>query len=748
MFRSARSHAAAFLGILFLAGTLSGCGGSGGVPPVRFPARVAKAPSGQYPALSLRHPALRLRHAIYARRIPHGAGLSVSPKALTLYGTGKASAAQVVVHEVGYRGVFRQSNTCAKVARIRPASGKGPTLTVKLTGVAVGACVVTFSDAKGHKALLKVTDKAAGGSLVTAFYVPLRGGFVKRHHGVHPKFISPSTQSMTFDITGPVNVSVVSGLTTTSPNCSLTLQGLDCAFNASLPAGSYEATITMYDAWDPVGNDIPVGAAPLSISQEPFTIANGSTNNVTFNFSGIPAQVTVAPATVLVAQSGNVYDLIGPGAHGFYAQSFDADNNLISGIGGPSYSVSTSGEIPVTLSTPPPGSPRFSVTPPSLLADAATLETLNVSAAYGNGQTDACTYPGAICQGSVSLDMQALLAVSSAYSIALFGAEKGTGPINTITSGLANGTSDIEFDPQGDLYAAVNSTGVNVYPLGSALPSLSIPIPNDIVSKMVIDAKGNLWVLDLSASKVLEYAPGATTPLQTMSVASSTLGSPYFLAVDANDDFWVGYVKFDNNSAVQPGGGVNYYAHGSSTPTTLAGLTAPVGMALDPVTNTLYVSDQTQYTYQHPYLCDFSAPCKLWAYTFGNWTSPTSIGSPASAGDIAVLDEQIPAEAGGATETIKSVFQDNADGTSFAIYSLTNPPPVTPDGFTANLNPATCQALVVDQRANMFCSSGFNDTVYEFRGAYIIGSGLTQNVAPFVTITKGLFEAGSLAIVP
>lgn len=753
MYFAYRLRTAAFLFAASSATTLAGCGGRGAVPAVTIPMHLSRPP-----AQTAHENHLRLRHPIYAFPIAHGAGIKVTPNAVTLYGKGKPSAVTVQVAESKYKGNFTQKNSCKGVATV--ALPKGSPAKVTLTGLGVGTCTVKFSDSKGHKATLAVTVKKSGGSLVTAFFVPLRGGAIKRGPGLHPKFTSPSTQSMTFDITpaggsSPI-VSAVTGLTTGSPNCTLTLQGLDCTFSSTLAAGTYDATITMYDAWDPVGEDIPAGAAPLSVSYQSFAIANGATNEVTFDFQGIPAQVSVVPNTPLVTHSGNVYDLIGPGAHGFYVEAFDADNNVIAGIGGPTYySAITSGDLPTTVSTPPPGSPRFSITPPAILADQSTLGALTVCASYAKtacpaptpspgASPDGCSYPGAVCSGAVTLDMEALLAVGDSHSTSLYAAEKGSGPINTITTGAENPTYDLEFDPQGNLYTAELAVGIHEYSLGSTIPSRTI-LTTDTITKLALDPAGNLFVLDWDAHQVLVYPPGATTPSKTVNIANAA-GDPFDIVVDANDDFWVLYAKFDADQALEPGGNIGYFARGSTTPVMLSGLVAPAGMALDKTNNTLYVSDQTQYTFAHPYGCTDTSFCMLYAYSFGNWASPTTISNVAYAGDLQVLDETLTDSSG--TLTIKAVFQDNANGQRFAIYRTDLTPPVTPDAFDAGLAPGATQALVVDQRGNMFAAASFASTVYGFRGESFIGGGAAQSVTPFVTLTAGLKFPYAMAIVP
>jgi len=725
--------------IAFAGSQLAACGsGSHAFTPGILPPSRAISP--------VQPGSLRIRTSIGGDVVkPRANAITLSPSKLTIYGSGKSSATSVVVSEASYRKAFAETNTCANVATITPASGKGPRFTFQISGIKTGTCSITFTDTKHHKASLPVIDKP-GGHLLTSLLIPIRGAKDKRNHAVHsPKYISPSTEAMTVNIcvritvSGPCTTvqSVVAGLTAISPGCSLTLQGLACTFGATLascPAGHvgcYTATITTYDAYDPVNNVIPAGAAPLSTSVSNFNIADNQTNTVTFNFSGIPAQIAVVPGTPLVTQTGNVYDLVGPGAHRMFAEALDADNNVIAGIGGPGYTVAVAGTLTATVTQPALGSPRFTVSPPSTLAPSSQLATLTVTAAFGTGQTNGCAYAGAVCSGAFALDMQSLLAVGGSYSISLFAAEKGIGPISTITTGVSNSTTTLAYDSQGNLYSAETFVGIHEYALGSAIPTRTIPITGDIIAKMAVDPNGNLFALDLSHAKVFEYPPGATTPSATISV----LSNPYFMVVDNSDDLWVGNVVFDSGSAVAPGGQIAFYPAGSSTGTVLSGLVAPVGMTLDPATKTLYVSDQTQYTVSHPYGCTDSTYCALYAYAFGNWASPASITNMAYGGDL----QWVPG---------LGVFMDDADGSKFAFYRTSSTPPLAPSAFTAGLDPGEVQSLVVDQLGNMFGSAAFKSSVYQYSFTSFADKGSAQTITPFVTLTNGLTFPNPLAIVP
>src|SRR5579862_7661884 len=152
------------------------------------------------------------------------------PRKLALYGTGSVSKTTLVISEAAYAGPFTIGGTCAKIATLSPASGNGPTFKTSVTALSNGNCTLTVADTKGNSASIPVTDRP-GGSLVVTLLVPVGVQHSKpRPPKFGPKFVSPSTQAMTVVIAGPTNLSTVSGLTSLTPGCTLTLQGLDCQF--------------------------------------------------------------------------------------------------------------------------------------------------------------------------------------------------------------------------------------------------------------------------------------------------------------------------------------------------------------------------------------------------------------------------------------------------------------------------------------------------------------------------------------
>jgi hypothetical protein len=653
--------------------------------------------------------------------------ITLKPASLALYGTGKASAQTVMVTDTT-RTTFSVDSGCGKIATVTPVKAKRvSSFKATITPSKNGKCSITFADASGHKARLRVAD-APGGQMVFPLIIPARGPRTIHPAGKHPKWISPSTQAMTVEISrGSEHETIVTGLTQKSPNCVLTASGLDCTFGTPLAAcpdskPCYNVTVTTYDAWDDGTATIPSSAAALSVAQNQFTLGDNQQKNVSFTFSGIPKQISVVPASALSTQTGNIIDLVGPGAHPMLAEAFDADGNGISGVGSPSYVVSSSGTLHVTYTQPAPGSPRFTVTPPSTLQGTSTLASLLVTAAYPPSVTNACTVTGAVCSGSVTLDMQSLLAVSTGLAVELFAAEKGLGPLTGLTSGINAPVRRVAYDTAGNLFVAAASQGytssVLEFPIGSTSPSRTITTGAANPEDVETDPAGNLFVLNGgTTATVSEYAPGATTPEATTSVAK--YGTR--LVVDSSDDFWL----------LAQGQSVTYYADGSSSGTPLTGLLNPQGIALDPTTNALYVSDKTYSSGLYP--CGSGGAgtyCTVYRYAAGS-TNPMTFSTTSYGGDLFLVPNV-------------GLFADNFNGPNIAFYNTAVPLPVTPLSSAADLSPGEGQGIAVDQLGNMFIAAPTNATVYAYHALTFVYGDTT----PYLTITNGLTYPYNLAIAP
>lgn len=314
--------------------------------------------------------------------------------------------------------------------------------------------------------------------------------------GVKPQYLSPATQSITVNISGPTDYSATANLTVNSSGCTSTLSSTICTLSVpgllpcTTPATNcYTATLTTYDQTGGTGNELS-GAQAVA-----FTITAGQANTIDISLSGIPASTLVLPVGVFTQSNGSGgYDLIGLGAHKFIVETLDADGNIIAGPGAPTFALgSTSGSLAVTIAAPTTNSPNeFSVTPPP--AYSASAASFTVSPTFADQQTNGCALTGANCSGaSVSVDMKQMLVVSNAPTV------------------------------PGE---------INLYVLGATSPFASLTSSVEDPTHLAADASGDIFVANwngVSASNVLEFAAGGTSLTNAIAVS----GYPVALGTEA-----------------------------------------------------------------------------------------------------------------------------------------------------------------------------------------------------------------------
>jgi hypothetical protein len=136
-----------------------------------------------------------------AVNIPPPGNVVVDPNALTFTSTGAGSAQNVTVSQTGFSGRFTETDTCAGIATVVPASAVGKT-EFKVTPIGKGDCTATFHGGNNETGPLSIAV-APPGSVV----------------------VDPS--ALVFDKTGPtqskdtnVSQSNYTGAFTESSNCS------------------------------------------------------------------------------------------------------------------------------------------------------------------------------------------------------------------------------------------------------------------------------------------------------------------------------------------------------------------------------------------------------------------------------------------------------------------------------------------------------------------------------------------------
>jgi hypothetical protein len=319
--------------------------------------------------------------------------------------------------------------------------------------------------------------------------------------------------------TGKKNIVQVVSLKPSSPGCTSGSTGITCTVRIALPscaaAGKcYSAVVSTYDDvfcnGAPPVCSIPSSAHELSAGQSiPFRVATGKSTSVNLTLSGVPHSMTLTP-DALTRPNGALFDLIGPGAHTFTAQTFDADGNAIVGPGAPSYqtSVPTGSLTPVTVTVPSSSPNQVWVAPPATFAATGTA-TFSVTPAFTGQSLDGCKQRGADCSpASVTVDMQQMVAILGLGGVLNLYAFDEANPRVTLT-GLGATGYGLETDSAGDIFAAdavptvysppfsaagysrpaccpgANTTAVGEGPNGSALFLSNFPTasgPQNVVS--------------------------------------------------------------------------------------------------------------------------------------------------------------------------------------------------------------------------------------------------------------------------
>jgi hypothetical protein len=160
----------------------------------------------------------------------------------------------------------------------------------------------------------------------------------------------------------------------------------------------------------------------------------------------------------------------------------------------------------------------------------------------------------------------------------------GTPQIGEITEGLiaANGMA---VDNKGTLYVANWNGGhpggdVTIYSTGSISPSLTLSQGLTVPLDVAVDTNGDVYVSNRSPDSIVVYAQGQTTPKLT--ITSGLIVAPSQVQFDSNRNLFIGEAA-----------GIIEVPFGSQQPMALnlEGLVKPSGVAFDPITGDMFVSD-------------------------------------------------------------------------------------------------------------------------------------------------------------
>jgi DNA-binding beta-propeller fold protein YncE len=170
-------------------------------------------------------------------------------------------------------------------------------------------------------------------------------------------------------------------------------------------------------------------------------------------------------------------------------------------------------------------------------------------------------------------------------AVFIYDLDKSGFQVGVLQQGI-KGPDGVTIDASGAVYVANDAAGtVTVYPAGQTYPSLTLSDGLQIPIAVAVDTNGDVYVTNKGTSpSVVVYPPGKTTPSRF--ITSKLLVMPGQVAFDTGRNLYVS----DNATGVSeiPYGGSQLVSLG------LQGLTFPSGLAVDPATGDLYVSQASK----------------------------------------------------------------------------------------------------------------------------------------------------------
>ena len=496
---------------------------------------------------------------------------------------------------------------------------------------------------------------------------------------------APGSQSLAINVSGPATISQTLSVGPNSTGCSPAPGGSLCQLGLSLPAGTYAGTI---------------GSAAIA-----FAVTPSTSNVLNLTLGGVPAQLAVVPGSAMSAPNaqGGI-DLYGAGRHPLIVELLDANQNVMVGGGAVSFTMSQAGgSLPVTVSQASAASPNaFSVSAPA--SPAGSTAMLRATASY-SGPGNPCVQSGAVCSGSVRVDVRQVLGVAnSGTSTVTLYVNGQNAPLATISNGVV-GPQTLVFDASGDLFVANQSGAVTAYAPPYAQQPVTIANGINHPQALAVDARGNLFVANGNGSNTVTlYSPPYGGP-PAMTIALD-VDDPVSLALDSSGDLFV------VNSAAST---VTVYAPPySGTPTTISkGLNAPGSIALDGHGN-LFVANLNSTPNS---VVEYAAP-------FSNQSAPvaTITNGVNEQGSIALMSANL--------------FVPNEGANTVTEYAA----PYAGAPTTIAGGQSQPVALAIDTSGNLYVANYGNNTITEYAPPYAGGS--------WATIASGVGAPLALALSP
>lgn len=414
----------------------------------------------------------------------------------------------------------------------------------------------------------------------------------KRHH--KPKYISPSTQSMTVVTSANVPAQTFN-LTPTSPGCSVSNGNTTCSIVAFLPVGSQTLTITLWDQTGGKGNQ-------LSTADDPVTIDAGAVANISVTLDGVPATAVVLLGTP-PSPSASVPQGT-PTSVPVSVTAYDADQHIIMSPGGYSTpitltdsdtsatSLSTSGtNSGQTVTVNAPGQAVTLSYTGGIISSATITPSINGTAQSSGAATLTLmpAGPPVITEYSVPTIPSNPLGITAGPDGTLWFTEFAANKIGRITTGATPGISEysipssmsipygIAVGPDHALWFAESNTNKIGRITTGAMPTIteySIVGTNDQPMQITAGPDGALWFTEFWGNKIGRITTGATPTITEYTIPTSS-SRPNGIAAGSDGALW--FVEFLGNKIgrITTNGVITEYP----TPTSPSN---PVGIAAGP----------------------------------------------------------------------------------------------------------------------------------------------------------------------